>query len=111
MTEISTTTIPRKQPSMMGLLGKKAVIDHAIEHGLVDPEEIGRGDTFVRIWLTGTVQESDAWVDTIHVDNILVEPLTGGRERIRVTGRLPLLGIRVEIRFSRPAMRLQAVTA
>lgn len=103
MTETSTTTIPRKQVPQMGLLGKKAVIDHAIEHGLTDPEEIGRGDTFVRIWLTGTVEESDAWVETIHVDDTVVEPLAGDRERVRINGRLPLLGIRVEIRFSRPA--------
>jgi hypothetical protein len=111
MSGISTTTIPRKQVAMMGLLGKKAVIDHAIEHGLTDPEEIGSGDTFVRVWLTGTVEESDAWVETIHVDNTVVEPLPRNRERVRVTGRLPLLGIRVELRFSRPAVRLQAVTA
>jgi hypothetical protein len=107
----STTTTRRRQVPEMGLLGKKAVIDHAIEHGLTDPEEIGRGDTFVRIWLTGPVEESDAWVETIHVDHTIVERLTSGRERVRVTGRLPLLGIRVEIRFSRPAVRLQAVTA
>lgn len=111
MTETSTTTIPRKRVPMMGLLGMKVVVDHAIEHGLTDPEEIGAGDTFVRVWLTGTVDEADAWVDTIHVDDTVVEPLPSGRERVRVTGRLPLLGIRVELRFSRPAMRLQAVTA
>ncbi|WP_224279068.1 hypothetical protein [Nocardioides lacusdianchii] len=99
----STNTIPRKRVPEMGLLGKKAVIDHAIEHGLSDPEEIGHGDRCVRVWLTGTVEESDAWVDTIHVDDTVVEPLRRGRERVRVTGRLPLLGIRVEIRFSRPA--------
>lgn len=103
MTETSTTTIPRKRVPEMGLLGKKAVIDHAIEHGLTDINELGADDHAVRIWLTGTVEESDAWVDTIHVDNTVVEPLPTGRERVRVTGRLPLLGIRVEIRFSRPA--------
>lgn len=103
MTETSTTTIPRKRVPKMGLLGKKAVIDHAIEHGLSDINELGAGDTVVRIWLTGTVEESDAWVETIHVDDTVVEPLANDRERVRVTGRLPLLGIRVEIRFSRPA--------
>jgi hypothetical protein len=111
MTGISTTTIPRKQVAMMGLLGKKAVIDHAIEHGLTDPKELGSDDAFVRLWLTGTVEESDAWVETIHVDNTVVEPLPRNRERVRVTGRLPLLGIRVELRFSRPttAPRIQGV--
>lgn len=103
MTETSTTTIPRKRVPQMGLLGKKAVIDHAIEHGLTDINELGAGDDHVRIWLTGTVEESDAWVETIHVDDTVVEPLPRDRERVRVTGRLPLLGIRVEIRFSRPA--------
>jgi hypothetical protein len=111
MTETSTTTIPRKQVAMMGLLGKKAVIDHAIEHGLTDPNEIGAGEDHVRVWLTGTVEESDAWVETIHVDDTVVEPLPRDRERVRVTGRLPLLGIRVEIRYSRPATapRIQGV--
>lgn len=111
MTETSTTTIPRKRVPEMGLLGKKAVIDHAIEHGLTDINELGAGDTAVRIWLTGTVEESDAWVESIHVDDTAVEPLANDRERVRVTGRLPLLGIRVEIRFSRPstAPRLQGL--
>lgn len=104
MSETSTTTVSRRDVPEMGLLGKKAVIDHAIEHGLTDPEEVARArNGFVPVWLTDSPEDCEAWLETIYVDDTTTEPLAGGRERVRVIGRLPVQGIRVEIRFSRPA--------
>lgn len=95
------------------LCGYKAVVDHAIEHGLPAPESIELGHTHLKVWL---VEGGQAWVETIHVDHTVTRPVVASdRERVYVTGRLPLLGFRVEVRFSRPAMaavtRLSAVSS
>lgn len=84
------------------LVGYKAVVDHAIEHGLPAPESIELTDTHLRIWL---LQGGGQWVESIHIDQTVTEPVPGwDRERIYITGRLPLLGIKVQLRFSRPAV-------
>lgn len=95
----------------------QSVVAHGIEHGLPAPESLELDDIGIRVWITGA-NAADAWLDTIVVTDTRTRPVPGcivggERERVYVTGHLPgLLGqVKVELRFSRPAMRLQAVTA
>lgn len=86
-----------------GLLAYKAVIDHAIDNGLQAPMSIDLTTDALNIWVTGNATK---WVDSIHVDDEHTLPgLVNGREIVYVTGRLPLLGIRVQLRYSRTAIR------
>ena len=96
-----------------GLIAYRAVIDHAVENGLAAPIEISLDDRGLRVWITST--DADKWVDSIHVDREETPSRFDDREVVHVTGRTPLLGIKVELRFSRPVVavsaHLRAVTA
>ena len=95
-----------------GLISYKAVVDHAIENGLQPPSSIELRDDAVRIWVTGN---PDKWVDSIHVDGEHArDGVVEGRELVYVDGRLPLLGVKVRLTFSRrvaTAAVLRAVTS
>lgn len=101
------------QVKATGLISYKAVVDHAIENGLQPPSSIELRDDAVRIWVSG---DAGKWVDSIHVDGEHArEGNAEGRELVYVDGRLPLLGVKVRLTFSRrvavPAASLRAVTS
>lgn len=92
------------------LVAYKAAVDHAVENGLPAPESIDLGPHSLRIWITQGVEQ---WTASIHVDAETVVPcMTAGREIVYIDGRLPLLGIKVQLRYSQTspaASHLQAV--
>lgn len=84
-----------------GLIAYQAVVCHAIENGLQAPSSIDLNDEYVKVWLS--YSGAGKWVDSIHVDDTTRhDTAVEGREIVRVTGRTPLLGVRVQLRFSRP---------
>jgi len=90
-----------------GLIAYKALIDHAIENGLQAPSSIDIRHDALGVWING---DATKWVDSIHVDTTTTaDGIAFGREIVHVDGRLPLLGIKVQLRFSRrvatPALR------
>lgn len=101
------------QVRITGLISYKALIDHALDNGLAAPLsiDIDRTDG-LRTWVAAS--DAAKWVDSIHVDTEdTKDGAIGGREIVHVDGRLPLLGIKVQLRYSRrvaPAA-LRAVTA
>lgn len=87
-----------------GLLAFKAVIDHAVEHGLPAPDSIELDDRFVRVRIIPPTAAAE-WLETFDVTSISIDPVTRDRERVHVVGTLPgLLGkVKIEVRWSRPA--------
>ena len=95
------------QVKATGLIAYKALIDHAIENGLHAPSSVDLRDDAVNVWISG---DAAKWVDSIHVDDTAThDGIAFGREIVHVTGRLPLLGVKVQLRYSRrvatPALR------
>lgn len=99
MTETRTTTTNRQQVHATGLVNYKAVVDHAIEHGLPAPATIELTDRFIRVWLNDGKTE---WGESIHVDSVDSRPsLTPDRVMVYVDGRLPFMNLRIQLAFSR----------
>lgn len=87
------------QVKATGLIAYKAVVDHAIDNGLQCPASLDLDDQYVKVWVTGDITK---WVDSIHVDaKHTRDGVTPGREIVYVAGRLPLLGVKVQLRYSR----------
>lgn len=106
------TTTRAAQVKATGLIAYKALVDHAIDNGLQCPLSIDLHDEYVKVWLSN--EASSRWVESIHVDDEQTrDGVVEDREIVAVTGRLPLLGIKVQLRFSRVAVPsgLRAVTA
>lgn len=99
------------QARATGLVAYKALIDHAIENGLQAPTSMDLREDALNVWISG---DASKWVDSIHVDDTSThDGAAFGRQIVHVTGRLPLLGVKVQLRYSRriaPA-GLRAVTA
>ena len=93
-----------------GLVAYKALIDHAVENGLPAPTTIVLTNNAIEAWIPQ--HAATRWLASIHVDTETARPSSlEGREIVTVAGRLPLLGIKVLVKFSRPVMHLKAVTA
>lgn len=106
----STTTATRQQVQATGLVYFKAVVDHAIEHGLPAPASIDLTDSAVKVWL---VEGKEEWADTITVvgDLDVRQSPMPDRVIVYVTGRLPFMNIPVVLAFSQeqafaPALRV-----
>ncbi len=112
MTESSTTTANRDQVRATGLVYFKAVVDHALEHGLPAPATIELTDNAVKVWL---VDGKDQWGESITVDDLDVRPSPiPDRVIVYVTGRLPFMNLPIVLSFAREqqfAHALRAVTA
>lgn len=116
MTETSNTTTAKSRfTEALGLLGYKAVVDHAFKHGLTHPESIDYDRRHMTVFV---LADPGRWVESIHVDDEHThESVVSGHERVHVMGRLPDLGVRIRITYSRPIVtvstpsHLRAVTA
>lgn len=102
----------QQQVKATGLIAYKALVDHALENALAAPLSVDLSDDALRVWVSAA--NAPGWVDSIYVDReYTTDTVTVGREIVYVEGRLPLLGVKVQLRFSRraaPAL-LRAVTA
>lgn len=93
-----TTITNREQVRATGLVSYKAVVDHAIEHGLPAPATIELTDRFIRVWLTAG---KEAWGESIHVDTIDTRPSPiPDRVMVYVDGRLPFMNLRIQLGFA-----------
>lgn len=92
-----------------GLVYFKAVVDHAIEHGLPAPGSIDLTDTAVKVWL---VEGKEQWGETITVEDTDVRPSPiPSRVIVYVTGRLPFMNLPIVLAFAQeqqfaPALRV-----
>ena len=108
MTETRTTTT-REQIRAAGLVYYKAVVDHAVEHGLAAPMTIDLTDTAVKVWLT---EGQEQWGETITVDDVDVRPSpVKDRVIVYVRGRLPFMNLPIVLAFAQeqlgsPALRV-----
>jgi hypothetical protein len=93
-----------------GLVNFKAVVDHAIEHGLPAPSTIELTDRAIRVWL---VDGKEQWGESIHVDQVDTRPsVLDDRVLVYADGRLPFMNLRIQLAFSREQHGgLRAVTA
>lgn len=109
MTETSTTTKTRDQIRATGLVYFKAVVDHAVEHGLPAPATIDLTDTAIKVWL---VEGKEQWGETITAEDIDVRPSPiPDRVIVYIRGRLPFMNLPIVLAFAAeqqfaPALRL-----
>ena len=88
------------QVKATALVAYKAVIDHALDNGLEAPLSIDLHEQFIAVWVSAS--DADAWVASIAVDDEHThESPLADREIVHLNGRTPLLGIKVQLRFSR----------
>lgn len=87
-----------------------AIAQHIVDHKLLVPNTIAfePGDPCVRLFLDNF--GSERWMDSVHIDderNVNIRP---GWYRTEIDGRLPDMGVKVQLRFIREAP-LKVVTA
>ena len=108
MIGISNTSTARRPGNATGLIYFKALIDHAIEHGLPAPSTIEITDRHIRVWLTDGHQQ---WGETITVDAVDTRPSPiAGRVIVYVDGRLPFMNLAVQLAFSQAQLGAPALT-
>lgn len=82
-----------------GLVNFKAVVDHAIEHGLPAPASIELTTRAIRVWLTDGKEE---WGQSIHVDHVDTRPSPfPDRVIVYIDGRLPFMNLAIQLCFAR----------
>ncbi len=88
----------REQVRATGLVYFKAVVDHAVEHGLAAPGSIDLTDDAVKVWL---VDGKEQWGETITIDDVDVRPSPiPDRVIVYITGRLPFMNLPVVLAFA-----------
>lgn len=121
MTETSTTINPADEATREHeRIALMAIAVHIFEHALHAPHSIAIDRTGPRahaVTISLHHDSADAWVDSIAVDARTSEPVSNldifGKPMLRhvVSGRLPDMGIRVQLRFFEvvASTRLQVV--
>lgn len=97
-TAVNTTGLRAQQVQANGLIYYKAVVDHAVEHGLPAPASIDLTDDHVKVWLT---EGKEQWGESITVDDFTTTP-SPIRDRVivYVDGRLPFMNLAIRLAFS-----------
>ncbi len=92
------STTQRDQIQATGLVYFKAVVDHAIEHGLTAPITLELTDRAIRVWVRDGKEQ---WGESIHIDSLDTRPSPiPDRIIVHINGRLPFMNLPIQLVFA-----------